>query len=484
MTIIDKEQFERILIKLGEQILIKEQDPDITPKKAIDKVKQYTRQKFTQQLHGTSNMSLRAYSALCKAIGEHFDVDTSTSLQLELIGLDTNILPYGKIYVQDEIRWQESIPASIEQEQQLENLMLVDLGRRFFHELMINRVSLEDFVKRENRTNPNLEIPDVITCFRMALWSGVIKLLHVPYAEINLDKHNNIDPEIRESIKSINVVKTPTYMKNGREELLDLKVVNTEFVAHVAAQQILMRDRVSQILMHGGGYTMERFAFNTMPNKNSKNLSWIPIQAFENDLYTINARSSNGVATILHSIHPNSSAFYLPYLPFKERHKILALGTEDKQAQTLERLRTKIRNAQPTDPIVLTVGGIENGEFAGADSQKYTFSSVNDLYTSLDDSLKAKVVGEFLGYLVDANCQIVVDTADLQERQYDISYVNGGIEFVKKYPLWLIASGSFKTNIAKAVMRKYATYAIIDRPIAKNLRMPITGWSNTSFNVR
>lgn len=354
--------------------------------------------------------------------------------------------------------------------------------------------------------------------FRRALWSNAITITHVPEATLKCEKLRAIlqaQPHIK--FHELCVIKTPRV--GSSDHFIEQNVILTELVAVAAANFIINRptkNRLTGVIGVGGGYTMERLAFNSRPVADDETLIWLPVQVFaqpedykwgEDEItipslsklaFNAEARSANGIAMLLSSIHPHSNALHFPFTTLRRRDIANLVGEDEGEAEKLYRDYNNRKDGaiKHIQAIIMGVGGIAAAEEFRYSDGEHASSSVLDLLHQhyQEDLSKGKVdqgssgisnrddqphdpvvVGELLGYLINKNGRPAGDK--------NIEKLNESINHSIELPtlrqlvkankrVWLVAAGGTdakRKSVHAAIDNGLANALVIDEDIADYL---------------
>lgn len=352
----------------------------------------------------------------------------------------------------------------------------LSVGLDFFLQITKNGMSESQCLKFLQSKSETFDQDYVIRSFQSLLMSGNLRILDVPYkilTQKQLKEHASVqsltDLPIH-NLDQIVVVRLPR--QATPDQYCDSGVIATELVSFVASRHILSQN-ISNVIGIGGGTTMKRFAYNSVPSPQTTNeiVYWFPIQVFYTEEGIIDPLSSNGIVSILNQRHPYSNALYAPYLSLDDRIKATSsLYSYEVALKGKLEARDRLLNYEMrVDPIILSVGTIKQGRFTPSDGSRNSYQNVSSLYKQLTKTERKEAVGEILGYIVDKDGHPVTKLPENIKTQDAIVYSLDLDKLATNKNVWFVAAGLEKAQPLRAAIRRYANNLVIDELLMEEL---------------
>jgi hypothetical protein len=248
--------------------------------------------------------------------------------------------------------------------------------------------------------------------------------------------------------------------------------VRTELVAFAMARDLhqIIDDYITPVIDISFGYTLERFAWGTIPGKKTEAITWVPMHTSEisqqpdtenRHSHIADPRASNGIVQLLASIHPHSKLLYLPFIGDEEKrrqlHEKRFLDDGTWQANYATKVVKNVLNAHII--ITSTSGVPPKGVYHMPDSDgtEYRFNKASKLIEQQilhNPELRARFGGTILGNIIDRNGNYLEDVREANEQNMFSAHLETLRYLVNDHrQCWLVAGGSHKKVSVLAALR-------------------------------
>jgi transcriptional regulator with XRE-family HTH domain len=336
------------------------------------------------------------------------------------------------------IHWIEDIPPHIEGTQREQ----ISDGIRIFNVFVSENRSAADL--RTRHTGQYLRLS-----LLAALRSGALRLTHVA-------RDDALEAKVKQrypALKDVMVARVP--------ENYDDSIVRTEFVAFLAANEILCRVIRPNAVGLGSGYTMLRTCELSVPSADQfTGTRWLPMLVFAK--HNTPDYTANDLARLMSIRHPGSTAGYLPHPDECCTDHLKAVAQEVG------------RSLHNTPLLMMSVSGVDRRDRVGSAHVFTEFRSADyeaeapDLrteYAELDD--KTQFGAELLRMLIDTHGSIL-SRDPATAGQVDLDVLRYHSEMMDS--VCVVAACGYKAKAVKTcVENRLANVLVIDSEIAQYL---------------
>jgi DNA-binding transcriptional regulator LsrR (DeoR family) len=351
-----------------------------------------------------------------------------------LLGLETQL---EKQDASGHVRWIEQLPPHLQGTQREQ----IAYGVHLFNRLLLDGGSLAD-------VDAYGSWESIRAALLAALRAGAVRLTHVA-------RDADLEAQIKArypALKEVIVAAAP---------MLDDTVIRTEFVAFLAATELLNHIIRPGVVGLGSGYTLLRLCENSIPGIDQfSGTRWVPLLAFPPENMT--DYSANTLARLMSIRHPGSQAVVLP-------HPVEATTRRIKNLQ-----EEALRLMKNMSTVFVSVSGVDRRSPSGSTHLLAEFRSADyaleapDLrsaYGALDD--KSRFGAELLRYLLDREGNIISRDSGVGA-QVDLDILRYNCAMIGR--VCMVAAGAYKAlGVLTCIQNRLVNSLVIDSEIASYL---------------
>lgn len=340
------------------------------------------------------------------------------------------------------IVWEVSIPDHAQGHVRHE----INLGIMLFDALV--RQNLDLSTVRKGEAFRDYDIETLYGFLKIALYANALHIVGVPRDATLEARLQRRFPHLREN----SVIVADIQDKN------DGTLIRAEFVAFLAATEVLSRIQYPDLIGIGAGYTMLRMAEQVIPSMNQfRGATWVPLMTFREK--TSNRYGANFACELLANKFPRSSYHHYPFVSADQTEPIFHAHENLRTAfVSMNGLGRSSRNHTTA---------ADTGDFRTADFGE--FARLRRVYQRLaTPEIRERIAGTFLGFVFDQDGRLIdemMDGANEEVRQISLAHWRA---INARGQVWVVAARRYKALPVWAAVRSgLANSLVIDNEIAE-----------------
>lgn len=353
------------------------------------------------------------------------------------------------------IEWIEQIPSDLDEE----HLKQVEIGIGFFRNILLDNQNISS-LKNTPPFNRHT-ISEIYQAFKSVLRMGFLRI-------VNIGRNLRLEKELLAINREKNVF---PYLKqviiaNVRD--IDATLIMTEFMVHLAVQEVLLASTGVRSIGFCSGYTMLRLAEHISFNQAlHNNIKCIPFMGYPR--YRVSPYSANFIALMFASRY-NGEAYRMPFVT-----PVTGDADREQEAQILDEVSRM-------SLAFVTVNGLGQRAQSHSPDELYTQLRSSDYFhigstrifydKLLQEGSAEPFVGQILGYMLDKDANPL---GTLAFQKFHRSRLNaiplGALSAVASSGhVWLLAARQYKAEPTfMALKNGLASCIIVDNTIAEHL---------------
>lgn len=340
------------------------------------------------------------------------------------------------------IVWEVSIPDHAAGQVRHE----INLGIMLFDALVRQNLDLSTVRKQEAFRDYDIET--LYGFLKIALYANALRIVGVPRNHALEAQIQRCYPHLREN----SVIVADIQDKN------DGTLIRAEFVAFLAATEVLSQIQYPDLIGIGAGYTMLRMAEQVMPSMNQfRGVTWVPLMSFREK--TSNRYGANFTCELLANRFPRSGYHHYPFVSTNQTDPIFHAHENLRTAFVSMNGLGRSSRSQAT--------AADTGDFRTADFGE--FARLRRVYQRLaTPQIRERIAGTLLGFVFDKDGRLIdemMEGANQEVGQISLAHWRA---INARGQVWAVAARRYKAlPVWVAVRSGLANSVVIDNEIAE-----------------